>query len=89
MNLLLGKQGLLSVMSPSTLVFCFLRLRDQTKTPTALTGGPFSYSEVDTLCLISIASFIDPPAKVFLVIEGKGGGFSCCCHMHMNMYKKW
>lgn len=75
MNLLLGKQGVLSVMSPSTLVFCFLRLRDQTKTPTALTGGPISYSEVNALCLISIASFIDPtPRRQGVSGDRRGGG---------------
>lgn len=79
MNLLLGKQGVLSVMSPSTLVFCFLRLRDQTKTPTALTGGPISYSEVNALCLISIASFIDHPhhpRRQGVSGDRRGGGSS-------------
>lgn len=29
------------------------------------------------------------PEKMFLVMGRRKVGFSCCCHMHMNMYKKW
>lgn len=39
---------------------------------TATMVGPVSCSEVDALCLISIAAFIGPsPHQTILVIEGK------------------
>lgn len=45
------------------LYFCFLLPRAQgpDQTPTAIMVGPFSCSEVNALCLISIAAFIGPP----------------------------
>lgn len=60
--------------SHGPLYFSFLlpKAQDQTKMSTAIMVGPVSCSEVDALCLISIAAFIGPsPHQMILVIEGK------------------
>lgn len=53
-------------------------------------AGSFSCSDIDALCLISITAFIGPSStRCFWWEKGRRKvGFSCGCHMHMNMYKK-